>query len=119
MECKLVKEATGRGDEPSDKLVQDFNISLHVRHLGRVRRLGDGEWECWRSFIEVTAAGLQKTADEDEFKEGLCIFGIFESGACLDEFVGDSVKIVFWDRFEMFRKLVAEYCTDLFSACVD
>lgn len=60
------------------------------------------------AVLEIIAAGLEETADEDDFKKSVCIFEEFESRPCLDEFCGVCIKVTFLDGFKVLVELVSE-----------
>ena len=63
---------------PSDELIQDVNILLHVRHLHWLFGVEDGERGRRGAVIDVAAAWLKETADEKTLEKGFCILEEFE-----------------------------------------
>jgi hypothetical protein len=69
---------------PPDKFVKHLNILLYVIHLGRLLCIEDGKRRDRGTIIDVATTGLDETANEQDFKERICIFEEFESTASLD-----------------------------------
>ena len=80
-------QACGTG-VPSDELVEDFDVFLQLFDRCRVLCIEDGEGGCGCTVIDVGTAGLDEATDEDDFKEGICIFQELECGSSLYELCG-------------------------------
>lgn len=93
---------------PPNEFVQDFNVLFEFIYVGRILGVKDGERRYRSSVIDVAASWLQKTSDEDNLEQWVCIFEKLESRTCLDEFGGKRVEIAVWNGFKMFVELVSE-----------
>lgn len=93
---------------PSDELVEDVDVLLYLINLCRLFGIEYGKRRDGGAIVEVVASRLEKAADEDDFKEGVCIFEEFEGGAGLDEFGGVGIKVAVLDGLEVLVELVSE-----------
>ena len=69
---------------PPDKLVQNIDILLHVRHLHRLLGIENGERRERGTVVEVASAGLEEAANEEDLKEGVRILEELELTAGCD-----------------------------------
>lgn len=63
---------------PSDKFIEDLDVFLYVIHLDRLLCVEYREGRYRGTVINITASGLDKTANEDDFEEAIGIFKEFK-----------------------------------------
>jgi hypothetical protein len=69
---------------PSDKLVEDADILLHVGDFDGFLGIEDREGGGRCAIVDIAASGLEETADEQDFEEGICILEKLELATCCD-----------------------------------
>lgn len=104
----VIANAYVRRHVPPDELVQNFDVLLHVIHLGRLLCVEDGERRHGGAIVDVAAAGLDEPSDEYDLEQRIGIFEQFKCRPGLDEFSRESFKVAFRDGFEVFVELVSE-----------
>ena len=67
-----------RGNVPPDKLVENVDVLLHVRHLHWLFGVEDRERGWGSTVVEIAATGLEEATDKEDLKESICILEEFE-----------------------------------------
>lgn len=86
-------------DVPSDELVEHFDVFLQLLYRCGVLCIEDGKGGRGCTVIDIGTTGLDEAADEDDFKEGICILQKLECGSGLHEFCSKGFEIVLLDCF--------------------
>jgi hypothetical protein len=69
---------------PPNKLVENLDVRLYVLDLCRLLDVEDGERREGSAVLDIAAAWLEETANEDNLEEVGCILEKLESAACLN-----------------------------------
>ena len=69
---------------PSDKLIENVDIFLHVRHLHGLFGIEDRERGRRGAVFDVAASRLQEAPDEEDLEKSVGILEELERGAGLD-----------------------------------
>ena len=96
-------------DAPPDEFVQNLDILLYLCHIHGLFCVEDREWRHGSAVVDISTSRLEKSTDEKNLEQSVCILEKFERRACLDEFVCVAVKVARGDYFEVLVELITEY----------